>query len=238
MRKTNIYKKLILCLVGVIVFMVLLNIKVTTRQGIDYSWYSVKIPLYLKTLDFIDRHCNYAELVKRILDGKRTDEERVMRLFEWTIENIKRVPEGLPVVDDHIWYTMIRGYATRDQFCDILATLCNYAKVEALIDSVCAKGKDSCEMFVFVRFSKSWYVFDPYMGVCFKDDYGRFADIGKLKKGEFNAYGLDKKEIQHADYSKYFENLPTDIKSSLKRSNMQSPLKRVIFEIEKWMQKK
>ena len=49
-RKLSKILFLFLVLTGIFI---LLNLSVTTRQGIDYKLNSIKIPLYLKTLDFL-----------------------------------------------------------------------------------------------------------------------------------------------------------------------------------------
>ena len=90
----------------------LLTREVTTRQGIDYRIYTLRIPLYLKLVDFFDRHLNYQVLVKKIVQDTTEDEAKVARLFQWTHEHIRPAPAGLPIVDDHVWHIIIRGYET------------------------------------------------------------------------------------------------------------------------------
>ena len=89
---------------------VLLNLTVTTRQGKNYEVKVIKMPLYLKLLDFFDRHYNYGFLVKRIVGNSKNKKEAVLKIFEWTNDNLKRSPAGLPSVDDHVWHIIVRGY--------------------------------------------------------------------------------------------------------------------------------
>lgn len=221
-----------LTIIIVIILILVLNINVTTRRGINYQWQTVRLPLYLKILDFFDRHYNYKQLVKLITEGTKTDHDRIMRIFEWTYKNLKRTPEGLPIVDDHAWYIIVRGYGVSDQFCDVFATLSNYAGLEAfyswIYTSDHVKGIPLC----FVKIEKKWRVFDPYCGVYFKDKTGNLADIVALKSGSWTAEG--NKEGMNSDYALYFQNFITIKEIGLNRTNIQSPLKRLLFEIKKY----
>jgi len=127
----KIKKKAIIVLSIILVVLIslglLLNKEVTTKQGIDYKLQTIRIPLYLKMLNFYNRHYGYKWLTKRIIDKKTTDDEKAMALFDWTISNLKKQPRELRAVDDHVWHIIIRGYGTHDQFSDVFTTLCNYA---------------------------------------------------------------------------------------------------------------
>ena len=48
----------------------LLNIKTTTKQGINYHVTEVELPLYLKLLNFYDRHFNYKWLAEHITKNR------------------------------------------------------------------------------------------------------------------------------------------------------------------------
>ena len=125
MKSKKIKPIVIVLLLVSLVF--LLNVQVTTRQGINYKVTSIKIPLYLKLLDFFDRHYNYISLVSRITHGCINKETKILALFNWCYANIKDQPETLPVVDDHVWHIIIRGYGAGEQSSDVFTTLCNYA---------------------------------------------------------------------------------------------------------------
>ena len=58
-----------------------LNISVTTKRGSNYIVTKIELPLYLKLLNFFDRHFNYKLLVKQIIGHLKTPEEKVFRLF-------------------------------------------------------------------------------------------------------------------------------------------------------------
>lgn len=225
-RKLSKIFFLFLVLTGIFI---LLNLSVTTRQGIDYKLSSIKIPLYLKTLDFFDRYYNFKELVKRIVENTDSDEEKVMKIFIWTYNNIKKAPQGLPIIDDHIWYTIVRGYGVQDQFQDIFTTLCNIAGIDAFFSEIYTEDKSRAIIISFVKIHRKWYVLDAYRGVYFKDKQGRLADVGS--KNEWLIAALDVQP--DIDYAPYLNNLPTIKDIGLSRSSTQSPLNRLLFEIKK-----
>lgn len=226
-------KALRILIILVLVFS-LLNISVSTRQGINYRVQTVKIPLYLKLLDFFDRHYNYGPLVRKITQGAKNEEEKALRLLEWTYQNIRKVPTGFPVVDDHVWNIIIRGYGASDQSADVFSTLCNYAGVEAFYTLVTPSGGEGIIPLSLVKLRDRWVVFDSYCGVYFKDKNGNFAEVEVLKGNNWEIEQIDKnREEPVVNYASYFPNLPAPKNIGLWRANIQSPLKRLLFEIKR-----
>lgn len=208
-----------------------LNLRVTYYQGINYRVAQKTTPLYLKIVDFFSRHYHYKELVKDIVRGCKGEEEKVFAIFGWTKENIRRVPEGFPVVDDHIWNIIVRGYGTNDQFQDVFTALCNYARVDAFFSIIRSKDRNSLFAISFVKLDKKWRVFDPYNGIYFKNKEGNIASIDDIKNRNWVAVGTA--EAKDFDYKYIFDNLPTVKDIGLNRANIQSPLNRLMFEIKK-----
>lgn len=225
--------KLFLWVAGLVVIIIILNFKVTTKQGINYNVQTLKIPLYLKVLDFFDRHYNYEQLVRTILSGVKTDHERVTRIFEWTYNNIKRAPEGLPIIDDHVWYIIVRGYGVSDQFCDVFAALCNYAEVEVYYSWVYTTDCLKRIPLSFVRIDGEWTVFDPYRGIYFKNKNGHLATLDEIKNNNWQIERIGAIEKLDIDYKDYFINLSSMKRARVERSNIQSPFRRFIFELNK-----
>lgn len=232
LTKMRKYFWVILTVVFVALGVFTLNIEVGIQQCINYQCHVLKMPLYLKLLDFFDRHYNYKYLVKAITKGAETDEEKAMQLFTWTYKNIKKLPAGFPVMDDHIWYTIIRGYGVNDQFCDIFTTLCNYAGIEAFFTTVYSKDKKQSFPFSFVKINGKWTIVDSYHGIYFRDKNGAFAQIDDLRFNNWSLRSLDQGREADLDYVTLFSNLPSVGDIGLNRSNIQSPLNRLFFEIE------
>ena len=84
---------LIICLSAGL--LLILNIPVTSQQGVNYVVRTIKMPLYIKIIEFLDRDYHYKELAEEICQGCGSDKDKVLALFEWTHQNIKRnIPEG------------------------------------------------------------------------------------------------------------------------------------------------
>ena len=204
------------------------NMEVTTRQGVNYKWHTTKIPLYLKVLDFFDRHYNYGLLSKRITAGAGTEEERFLRVFKWANANIRRVPDGLPIVDDHVWSIIVRGYGARDQVSDVFTTLCNYAGMNAFYSIVrSADGKHSLPL-SFVKVDGRWTVCDPYAGIYFINRSGNLADISDMRSKAYSVKALAGGPTD--DYSIYTDCLKMKEDMDLNRASIQSPWARFYFE--------
>ncbi len=222
-------RKLLLILIIIITLFLVLNAGVSTRKGINYQVQILKIPLYLKLLDFFDRHYNYAQLVKGITLGANTDEEKAMRIFEWTFKNISKAPAGLAIIDDHVWNIIIRGYGVDDQLQDVFSTLCNYSHMNAFFSYL--SKEQSKKPFSFVKFHNlGWTVFDVYNGVYFRNSKGKIASIDDLESGDWQAVYINK-DGGLLDYRVYFKNLGS-VKfetNGLSRPSLQSPVKRIAY---------
>lgn len=232
MRK--IIRGTLLCLVLLLCLLLLLNLTVTTKQGVNYELRTIKLPLYLKLLDFFDRHYNYTHLVKNITENSKSDKDRAIALLGWTHNNIKKRPQELVVVDDHVWHTIVRGYGVEDQFSDVFSTLCNYAGIEAFYSWVNSSELSSRMTFSFVKIENKWYVFDPYRDIYFVDKEGELADINMLKSSEGGWMPSGAGAfLETLNYASYFKNMSLPGDSRLSRANIQSPLNRFFYAIKK-----
>ncbi|MBM3254105.1 MAG: transglutaminase domain-containing protein [Candidatus Omnitrophica bacterium] len=229
-----------LCILSISLIIILsvifsLNTEVTIKQGINRKVSTIKIPLYLKILDFFDRHYNYKLLVNRILQNSKTEKEKIVKLFEWTHSHIKKMPEGFPVVDDHVWHIIVRGYGARDQSQDVFTTLCSYAGANAFFDRVYERNQVFSMPLSLVKLNNAWRVFDTYNGVYFVNSSGEIATINEIKKGDWQLKKITQSSMTAVDYEAYLANLPSIKEVDYQRANIQSPLKRLIYEIRKWM---
>lgn len=220
-------------LLAIVLLICFLNIRVSTSQGIDYKSHSVALPLYLKVLDFFDRHYNYKNLMNKIV--YKTDDQRVkaLKILTWTCANIRKIPQGFPVIDDHVWNIVIRGYGTAEQACDCFATLCNYAGMNSFWGWVYPQGGGRAEPFCFAKINNRWCLFDPQRGAYFENTKGDFSCVEEIIQGQYSVINLYAQNGAYFDYSLYFNNLPQVEKSGLSRPSIQSPLNRLMFECKK-----
>ena len=215
----------------------LLNMKVTTYQGVNYKVSSMQLPLYLKILSFYDRHFNHKWLTKRITSGLEAKEDKIFRLFQWVHENIQRQPNLLPIMDDHTWNVYIRGYGVADNFHDLFSTLSNYVGVNAFFKELEINDSESGIRISFVQLKKGWVLFDPYEGVYFKNKTGSWATVKEIKKGDWEMAALAKVKISGSYYKPYFNSLSDIGPVEFGRANSQSPMNRILLQFDRWLYK-
>lgn len=137
-------------------------IPTTTRQGINYEVAEIRLPLGLKALDFFHRHWHMRRLARQIFRGAATPSARAEAAFGWVRQHIRPQPAGLPVVDDHVWHIVIRGYGDPDQMTDVFCTLCHYGGLPAFFFR--DRGPDR-RVWAAVRIRKYWSVCSLDRGV-------------------------------------------------------------------------
>ena len=160
-------KKIYLTALVMITFIsviLILNVSVTTKQGINYQVHEIKLPLYLKALDFIDRHYNYKNLVANILDNEKDENTKTIKIFNWVVANVRKNPKELPVIDDHPLNILIRGYGVQDQFEDIFTILCTYAGMDAFF-KVFKNSAGEPYYISFVKIKGRWCPLSTFGGV-------------------------------------------------------------------------
>ena len=215
----------------------LLNKKVTIGIGVDYKVSRITLPLYLKILNFYDRHFNYKWLAKQITGHLDTKEDKILRLFHWTHETIKPQPESLPIMDSHVWDVYVRGYGVSDNFHDLFSTLCNYIGADAFFLKL-YKDTGGQMNLSFVRFKRGWVIFDPYRGVYFRNHTGGLTTIEEIDEQDWHIVKLAQTDISEAYYKQFIvENLPKIRKysSRLIRANIQSPINRLRYQLHEWL---
>lgn len=210
-----------------------ININVTIKQCINYQCRTISLPLYLKALDFFDRHFNYGWLVKTITKDTKNNEEQVIKILDWTYSNIRRIPTGLAVVDDHVWHIIVRGYGVDDQFQDVFTTLCNYSGFHAYFSYIYNQDKTKKKCFSFVKLNGRWFIFDAHNGIYFKNSRGELSTLEDMKKGDWRSFAFQQNTTSENYYREYFSNTNigqfTYRNHDFSRPAIQSPLRRLMF---------
>jgi len=153
----------------------------TTYVGIDYVVHAEHQPLYAKAIAFIARDIEMRALALRVSAGGGTDEQITLRMLDWTHANIRPQPRDLPVVDDHPYNVVVRGYGTYDQAASVFALLVAYCGVPATWMFSRPAGL-SQYAFAFALLDEQWRVFDPREGVAFKDRDGALGSLAVLQR--------------------------------------------------------
>jgi hypothetical protein len=214
MKALKISTKYILILtIAILIF----NIPVTTRQGIDGELFVRKIPLYAKTCGFLYRDYQYKALSRQITSDIENDTDKVRAIYDWTIANIRKVPEGFPGVDDHIWDIIVRRYGCSDQLADVFTTLTSYAGYEAFWKKLRLAGIGGGLVLSFVKIDNKWRIFDVYHKKSF------------MKKEE-----LSLPTPCGPTYTEYLKTMDkSKFNSCIRRSDEQKIFPRIIYEFQK-----
>ncbi len=205
----------------------------TTRQGVDFTVSVHRLPLYLKALSFIDRHCQYRHLARQITEGMPTDREQALALFAWTRQHIQPPPPQLPVVDDHVWHIIVRGYGQADQMADVFTTLATYAGMPAFWRTVKLDGGRLA--LSFVRVEGGWRMCDVARGLMFTDTDGRWADVEALQeRPDLIDQIAGTAAPDGIPYRRYAEAaLRPFLVPDVLRARKQMPLPRLAFEVKR-----
>lgn len=162
--------------IGAVVAVVLITVAnwpVTRLVGVNFVVSEVRLPLWAKAVDFIHRDVNVDAVASAVLGGAVDDEAKAAAAFNWTRAHIRTQPEGLPVIDDHIWHIIIRSYGKPDQQADVFTTLLTYAGVRAYWVLV-GVPPDEVPM-SYARIRGRWRVYDVANGIVFRNRVGELA---------------------------------------------------------------
>ncbi len=221
-------------IISVFLFAILfLKMDTITRQGINYTVRKIKIPLYLKLHNFFDRHLNYQWTVDQIVNDRMTDQQKAEAIFEWTIQHIVRQPAQLPVIDDHPWHIIVRGYGMADQMADVFAVLSNYAGLKSFILS-CESIDGSDPRYISlgaVFFDGGWHLCDLHRQTIFLNNQNKWALTSELVASGWKAKYVGNAaqhngNIHYKNYFKKLNEVDFEYLSRNHRSAIQNPLSR------------
>jgi len=205
-----------ICLIMILAAL-LLNIPLKTKQAINGVVEVKSIPLYTKVSGFLYRDYSYRSLVRSITKNVRGDWEKVLAIYTWTTENIKRTPEGFNTVDDHIWDIIVRRYGLADQSADVFTTLSSYAGYESFWEKLSLDKVPERIILSFVKIDDKWYMFDIYNKKCL---------FTKSNRQDKTLYG--------PTYDEYLKGMDQSLfKADIRRADKQKIIPRIIHELKK-----
>lgn len=215
---------------------IILNKTVTTSIGINYKVSKFDLPLYLKLMNFYDRHLNLKWLEKRITQKEITNKDKTLKLFEWTHHTINRQPKNLPVMDGHVWNVYIRRYGVSDNFHDLFTTLCNYAGIESFFETIYIKNRTEKMNISYILTDRGWAVFDPFNGAYFQTLSGEnWATTKDIKDNNWKVERISGSSISKEAYLPFLTKIQNIKSIGYKRANIQSPINRLLYQVKKWL---
>lgn len=227
-------KYLLKCVMVGLAFIVcfwFLNYPVTTRVGINGVVSQETIPLYLKGLRFLLRDIEMRKLSHDIIKGKQEKTEKLLSIFQWTTEHIHHAVPGLPVIDDHPWSIVVRGYGQGDQVNDIFSLICSYAGMEAYYRLFHIQENTKYALSL-VYLDSDWTVFDVWRKTYFVNRDKNFATLDQIKRGDFEIISLEKGlSFSKRAYQSLFAK-PLKHNHAAKRTSLQKPWSRFLWTLK------
>ena len=216
-----------------------LNTTATTRQGVDFTVSTYRIPLYLKVLSFFDRDAQYRVLARNVTQGLTSERVKILAIYDWTRAHIRPTPPDLPIVDDHPLHIIIRGYGEPDQMADVFTTLATYAGIPAFANAIMLRegnGTTGKIILSFARIDDRWTVFDVARGLRFTDANGQLIDARELAlHPEFVAAVAGSAAPYGIPYAHYVDRLQPFRVPQFLRAQKQMPLPRLVLELKRFL---
>ncbi len=214
--------------------LIVINISVSSRQGVNYVVHTIRLPLYIKFIEFIDRDYQYKTIARAIIKDCKTDNEKVLAIFYWTRNNIKKgIPSGFPIIDDHVLNIIIRGYGTADQIADVFTTLSSYAGYPAVMYNLYLPDNPEhglCISAVYLQ--GKWRLMDAYNGLYFINKNNTIASIDDIIANPNLIEKTIDKSIDKIKYLNMYKNLKPIKEIKTTKAELQMPIKRIIFAIK------
>lgn len=234
----NKNKKLLLPVAAagfVLIIILMLTVETSITVGVNWHYRKIRMPLYVKWTEFLARHYEYERLSKEITAGCKTDEEKTLAILKWTRENLRDLPQGMPLHDDHILNIIIRGYAVPEQFQDVFTTLCAYGNIDAFFKRVYDKSHKARYTVSLVKLGGKWRVFDAYHNLYFRTRSGEIAGIEDIIKDPSIVSGkdVDALTVDGVPYKEFFHDLSGISEPQTTRPEKQMPLHRIIYETKR-----
>ena len=203
-----------------------------TRQGVDFTVSTYRLPLFVKIIDFVQRDTTYARLAPRIVPRNATAEAAALAALEWTRKNIRDAPPGFPIVDDHVSHIIIRGYGSEDQKADVFATLLTYAGVPAYWTWV---GKEPPQLVLSLAWiDRRWRVFDVDNGIVFRTPTGALAAVEDLVSDPWVVQSVAANRVYYSrPYISFFEGFRPPTPPDLLRSEEQMVWPRAFYRVKR-----
>lgn len=225
-------KKILRYFLALILIAAILTFPVKTKKGINYTLTVLRIPLYVKVTEYLDRNYWYKRLTDGITAGCATDTEKVIAIFNWVMENIHRMPPGFDVIDDHTLNVIIRRYGTHDQMADAFTTLCVYAGIPAFFRSEEIQEGKRHIILSYVLLDNKWRVFDVYRKTFFLNKAGEIASVEDIVSDPSIAEGRAGAR-EAVNYEDFFNDLKPIKEDFTSKAQKQVPILRLKYEIKR-----
>lgn len=197
--------------------------------GLNFVVTEQTLPLWAKAVDFIDRDLNLTRTSQAVLAAAGGDEARADAALAWTRANVRPQPAALPIVDDHVWHVIVRGYGQPDQMADVFTTLLAYAGVRAYWTLVGQPPDELPLSYVWIR--DRWRVYDVANGIKFRNRDMDLATPAELVADrELIRAAAMQADLDLDRYLSYFSGFQPPSVPEVSRADLQMPGRRLRHE--------
>lgn len=183
----------------IIIFLFILNKETTRSIYINYDLIEYKLPVYQRVYSFLNRHFNFRYLVKKINLEHDNKHNIILNTSKWVNQNIKRVTEGLDIIDGDPLLIVERRLGDQYQFNDLLSVLLIYQDIESIFYN------DNLHALTLFKIDNYWSVIDPYYGFYFSSEDNFFASIEELQSQKWEILNLDSRKVESLDLINNFD---------------------------------
>lgn len=221
-------------LIGLVVTAALITVACwpTTRStGLNFVVSTERLPLWQKAAEFIERDDHLRTTAHLALAHVGSKDQKAFAAMTWTRANIKYAPADRPVIDDHIWNVIVRGYGQADQLADVFTTLLTYDGVPAFWQNI-GRAPDFVPL-SYVSIDNQWRVFDVARGVVFRNADGNLVTAAEIAADR--AIVIRAAEAAKVDgiseYVSRFDGYRPPERPDILRAELQMPRRRLAFEL-------
>ncbi|MDE3118892.1 MAG: hypothetical protein KGL03_07745, partial [Nitrospirota bacterium] len=208
------------------------QIPTTGLEGVDDRMIVHRMPLWEKAAKFYLRHRQFQRWAEEAAGGETDPQRRVLRLMEWTRSQVKPIPSGLPLVDDHISHIVLRHYGNDGQLSEVFTALTTYTGNEGRWEAYSPPGASARVALCFIESEGKWWVFDVWNGGWFETPSGQIATIEDFKHPEqLRRRGQAPELLGGLPYINYFQDVEGVFVRSFSRASGQMPWHRLLMVI-------
>jgi hypothetical protein len=205
-------------------------IPTVSKEGIGGAVKFHRIPLWEKVAKFYLRHVEFERWAKEAAGGETDPQQRVLRLMDWTIQQVRHRPPELPLIDDHISHIILRHYGNDGQQAEVFTALTSYTGNEGRWEAYTPPWAKRRVVLSFVRSDEGWWVFDLWNGGWFETPDGKIATIADFRQpNQLRLRGHAPELLEGTPYLAYYRDLDRVFQRSFSRAPGQMPWHRLLM---------
>lgn len=198
----------------------------TSQVGVNHVISTQTLPLWAKTVDFLRRDMNMSATAREVIGPHGDADARATAALAWTRGRVLLQPAALPIIDDHLWHIIVRGYGERDQLADVFTALLSYAGVPAYWTLVGQPPDELPLSFVWIR--DQWRVYDVAHGIAFRNRQMDLATPAELAADpQLITAAAAAAHLDAARYAAYFTGFQPPVAPDVSRADLQMPRRRL-----------